>query len=333
MKALYRKKLIHKDKCHTSIYRLAVSFLMLSSVCHANALEKISDAELSNTTAQDGITIVYKGEGEIGIDKIRLLQNGNDFSTLLNKPNHNKTSGFELDTSAGKIRFCSDNTASATCNLNQDGTVITIDTDGGGTGNNPFINANIKMHSKSIFVPVTTVNLIGSTDVQSDRNTTWNKVALVKFNDGIKINSKTALEANIQLGSQAQGHMILLSPPSDTFGTDIDLGNITVFSQKGNGTTDSQITTNVAVNGISGQLTNDNQTTATGTAIDVDGTKGIVITKDVATVKSININNTVLGKDSVSDANIFNGLQNASIGDISIENIAINGLEVSVRGM
>lgn len=314
----------------------------------AVALEPISDEKLANTTGKDGITISYQNNGTLGIDKVRVIDtdgirkaDGTAETVKIGNANvaFDQAGGIELDMT-GKVRFCTDNTASSTCNLATGPATITIDTDGG-DANGAFVNININTASNSIYVPKTDLNLIGYGAVASGNIGGTPKpkqnpkiiVPTMTLNDGIKINSNNSIKANIQLGSEQQGHMMLISSdPTDK--TTIDLGNITIHSHDDNfsaatnaatykPTPTSQITTNVVIE----------EMTSAGTAIDIDATAGIVLEKPSTGIKAIKINNTVLGTANASDANIFNGLQNAAIGNISMEGIKITDLKIGIKGM
>lgn len=315
---------------------LTLAVLAACMVSSAFALEKLSDEKLAKATGQDGITITYQGGGTLGIDKIRLIDkdgllNADGTAVNLASQSYDKAGGVELALDAAqKIRFCAGNVSSDNCTLSTTPTVITVDTDGGGTGNNAFVNVGIKMGAKSIYVPKTDINLVGYGSAGAGfKKVPTKTVKIATLKNGIKIHSNNQLNANLQLGNQPQGAMMLIAP--NPAGFDVDLGEVILHS----GGTNSKISTNVYIKGISKELTHagGTKTTPTGTAINIDGTDGIVMTKGVATVEKITINDTVLGGVNAVNADHFNNLPNAAIGNISLENIKINNLKVGVKGM
>lgn len=324
---------------------LTLAVLAACAVSPAFALEKLSDEKLAKATGQDGITITYQGGGTLGIDKIRLIDkdgllNADGTAVNLASQDYNKAGGVELDLT-GNVQFCSNDTSSGgACTLSTAPTVITVDTDGGGTSNSAFVNVGVQMGAKSIHAPKTDINLVGYGSAGAGfKKVPTQTVKIATLEDGVKIHSDNQLNANLQLGSQPQGAMMLIAPNPKGF--DVDLGNITLYSYNKTPNVDSKISTNVYIQGISKELTNADgtKTTPTGTAINIDGTDGIVMTKGVATVQKVDIKNTVLGKlGAATTTNVkadqhFNNLPNAAIGNISLENIKINNLKVGVKGM
>lgn len=332
------------------------------SASPSHALESLSDAALSQKTGQDGMTVTINHGGTIGVDNIRLIDGdgiADDVNRSFNGLNH--AAGMSLNNTANAdMRFCTDNVT--TCTTSNQVTTITIDTDGGAGANGAFLNANISTGIKAIIVPLNTISLVGGQTFDATTgHAAWAKdldiisfkadaadVAAGSDTDGIYLNFNNApLDANIQLGTQPQGHMLLMSGVSDL---DINIGKMTLFSY---GDGDDKVDTNPITNGNeTSQMTTkvyvDNVSYG-GVYADIDGTDGLVLgMPGKTTIGKISVSNTVFGTegstydildaqgnpiiDPTTNAKL-QSLPNASIGNLTIDTVKIQNLKIGVTGM
>lgn len=301
-----------------------VLFLSSAIAAPAFALEVLNDSQLSKKTGQDGMSVSIKGDGLTGVDHIRYIDGDGFTSGSIDQSNQAGISANFVSSSGQtrQIRACA-TTASSSCSLSTDPLLIEIDTDGG-SSSNAFLNVAVKGVAKAFYVPITSLGLVSGTN---NKGTWTNNKNIVEFKDsagnegGIAVNMTNALSANIQLGAQPQGHMVLISGNE----LDIDFGTLNILSYDASGNTaNSKISTKLKIDKLK----------FNGIGIDIDGDEGIVtnFTGDT-TIKKISVNDTVFGKSGVASTTTFNGLNNASIGNISMSDVTIKNLSVSIKGL
>lgn len=314
-----------KKTLSLALFSGVVFSLSVSSLA-GSGMQQLTDSQLSGKTGQDGISVGIKGDGTIGIKHLRYID-GDGFTTngFTNK------AGVSVNFS-DDIRMCDgSDAASATCTLATDPITIHVDTDGGNgstaTSNSAFINVNITAPIKALYVPIDSVSLITGTNNGGnwtggqDRKILEFKNAAGTGSGGIAIDMANALEANIQLGEQPQGAMMLLS--ENTLNIDFGTLNFLSYAPTTSGG-NSQLSTKVKVQGLSHNVV----------AVDIDKIDGIS-TKFTGetTIGAVTINDTVFGTKNQQATTTFDNLQNASIGNISVNTIKMQNLKVNVRGL
>lgn len=283
------------------------------------ALESLSDTQLSKSTGQDGITVKISGDGVTGLDHLRVIDGDGYQSGTINQSNQ---AGLSLDFHS-PVRACV-TTASATCTLSTDPLVLEIDTDAGNTG--AFVNVRITGSAQAFYVPISSISLVGGTNTKGSWST---EKAIIELKDdagnpgGIAINMDNALSANLQLGAQPQGRMAIINANN----IDINMGTLNILSYGATTAENSQLSTKVSISDMA----------FNGIGIDIDANNGVVAEfAGNTTIGSVNVENTSFGDVSSTqtvNTDVFNGLNNASIGNISMTNISIKNLNVSVKGL
>lgn len=263
------------------------------------ALEQLDDETLAQTTGQDGITITISPDDKVGIQIDKLMIHDNEGISAV--PTGSKFTANELGLgsatsgTAGAIVLdtgAKDKTGTATTKglVIQGGNIaINVDTDGGGTGNDPFINANIKM-SGTTHIGIGKVQVAKSNATQTAYNGT---TAGQRGVTGTAKNILGALslkmdggEMNVQLGAQPQGAMVKMK---STIKNGLTLENLEVIDADGY-SRDAVAASggNPAIPAITGSpgslLVKKLVLTDTGSAdmsmdaqVDIDSKKGIVI--------------------------------------------------------
>lgn len=306
--------------------------MTILSVCTASsnvfALEALNDAQLSQQTGQDGLSVSIKGDGLIGLKSLRVIDSDGFEYTKANGDlvNMKNAAGLSVNMNQ-KIRLCTD-TASASCTASTEASTLKIDTDGGITASDSVVNVKFSSAAKSFYIPVNTLSLVGGQDTVKNGNAKWDTdVDIVKFSDGVKVDLDTPITANIQMGKQHQGNMVLISGNKAKL---IDLGKLNILSYNTATPTtvasNSQIQTKVKIT---------NFDFSNGIAVDIDKNQGIVTSFNDVSIDSIDVSDTMFGSTITGtlDNNTFDGLQNASIGNISMKNVAIKNLKVKINGL
>lgn len=302
-----------------TLYLALFCSVLISSPLHA--LEPLNDEQLSKKTGQDGLSVSIKNnDGLTDIKSVRIID-GDGF--VAGSIDQSQQAGISTNFSSA-VRACT--TASSTCIPVTDPLSIDIDTDG--NGGNAFVNVSIKGAATAFYVPLSSISLVSGTNTKG----LWsNNVTIVELKDddgndgGIAINlaENKPLVANIQLGSQPQGAMVLVGANV----LDIDFGTLNILSYGTNSDDNSQMSTKLSVTDFS----------FSGIAVDIDGQDGVVMKMPGdTTIGSVNIRGTSFGdvsEDQTVNPTVFNGLKNAPIGNISMTGMTIKNLQVNVKGL
>lgn len=186
-----------------------VSAMAISA--NAMALESMDDEALSAATGQDGITLTVITDG-ISIDKL-LIHDNDGLATTAATYGTDGTDGTNLGgTATAAAIVLNDVTVGVNSTLANPAfggalARVTIDTDAGDAGENPFLNINMKNNAIDIGVgsiSVGTSNAIPATGARRGIvDTTETEII-----SGLDI-TIGASELNVQLGAQPQGAMII----------------------------------------------------------------------------------------------------------------------------
>lgn len=307
---------------------------VMALVSSASAMQIMDDQDLASQTGQDGITI-KTGVSAVSFDHVALIDtNGMTGATnsaaLIIAPN---TSG-----SSVKVNFLN-GSGSAVNNL----FTANIDADAG--TNNAVANINlafsdmrtIKVDPFSIYLAPTmnntrTIGSVGSVFGSGTALITGvsKLLQIGSGTEGLNINFKDTLGVNLQLGNTPQNHMIKFSGSLQS----VNIPKIKVFSNNTGNTTSS--------------LNLDASFTATDTSgfglgkfyLDV-APGGLIFGADGTTSKfNAQIDNVVAGLSGAATASsdpiekqIFNNLNNGSMGNFGVVGASIKNLKVNVRGL
>ena len=317
-------------------YITLVTCLGLSSQVHA--LESLTDAQLSNKTAQDGITATINLDGSatqeagtIGLEAVRLVDKDGFATTNLNTTGAGAAS---FNFAPGGIRLCQGSTASATCATVTEAVRLDIDADGNGGA--PVVSINIQTQAGSYFIPVRSVSLLGlqteTVGVLSkdsiNRNIATSEVTMLEFgNQGIAVNLAQALSARIELGNQAQGALVVIDPNV----VSLDFGRMDFLSYDegvaGSNTAESSFGFDLSLTGVD---------FADGIKVDIDSQAGLEANLGDVNIAQASLSNISFGDTSpTSTTNIssVDGLRNASIGSFSLSNASFNDVRVGITGL
>lgn len=297
--------------------------LVVGVSVNSYALEALDDSTLANTTGQDGLTVKIENDtGTIKLNRLRYIDADGFADNGQTSP-----AGLGINFDANNsVRLCGGTTASSGCATKNQLAKVVVDTEGG--EGKPFLNASLTTYAKSLYLGINNISVLsGTTNTTTGRielNTAAEK-PIVKFSNGITVNMANPIMANLQLGNQPQGHMLLVN--SNTLSS-VDFGLVLLPSYITDGNNksveNSQLSTQV-------KLTN---VVVPASYADIDANNGLVFGMDGdLTVGSLAITGTTFGSIGKSNANIFNGLPNAAIGDITLKNIKVTDLNVSVKGM
>lgn len=318
------------------IYISLMSFSLFGSLAHA--LKPLNDQQLSDKTAQDGIiaTINLNGSatqdpGTITLDSIKLIDKDGFSTSALNTTGAGASS---FNFGPGGIRLCAGATASSTCATVTEAARLEIDT--GSAAGSATVNINIQTQAGSYFIPVESVSLLGlqtsSPGVLSKnaigRNIENGEVTMLEFgNQGISVDLAQALTANIQLGNQIQGALIVIDP--NVVSLDFGRMNFLSYDEAVSGTTaaESSFGFDLSLTGLN---------FADGIEVNVDGQTGLEANLGNVTLTQASLANVSFGDTSpTSTTNIssVDGLRNTSIGSFSLSNASFNDLRVGITGL
>ena len=314
--------------CHTGL--LAVLVMPAFTV---HAMEQLDDHQMAAATGQDGITIgIQLPNSTISFDQIGLVHiddrsnPASSRASLVMAPNnYSPTQGIRFFTGAGTptlqpftIKVDADaNAGDPLLNVN-----FALPTDLERIRINPF-SVYIADGSGSIFTSRRT-NGAGSNTLRAGVTET-----LRVGTNGIDIRFKSGdpVALNLQLGAEAQGHMLQFTGGSLL--QVVSNAPIEVMSLNNGGTTQSSLKLNLDISAT-------DQTTGfrlAGFYGDISAS-GLVIGKDGWTDKlDIRINNIIAGDIPAVSPTAFNGLANGSMGNIGLEGVRVENLKINVAGL
>ncbi len=185
-----------------------VSAMAISA--NAMALESMDDEALSAATGQDGITLTVMTDG-ISIDKLLIHDNDGLDSTVTTQGGANLggtgAAGDYTTGAAGAIVVNGVTVGVSGATGQAELATVTIDTDAGVDGENPFLNINMK--NNAIDIGVDSIAVGASNDVPAEGARRGVDAATeTEIISGLDI-TVGASELNIQLGAQPQGAMIV----------------------------------------------------------------------------------------------------------------------------
>lgn len=321
------------------------------------ALEQLDDETLAQTTGQDGITITISPDDKVGIQIDKLMIHDNEGISAV--PTGSKFTANELGLgaatsgTAGAIVLdtgAKDKTGTATTKglVIQGGNIaINVDTDGGGTGNDPFINANIKM-SGTTHIGIGKVQVAKSNATQTAYNGTTAGQRGVTSTNSKNILGALSLkmdggEMNVQLGAQPQGAMVKMK---STIKNGLTLENLEVIDADGFSRAGSAAGVTPVVPAITGSpgsllvkklvLTDTGSTDMSMDAqVDIDSKKGIVIEMSSPTggyyayMEDVGIGD---GAGTGTFAKIGTTTVDNVIGDVEIVGLEMGKSTISISG-
>lgn len=330
-----------------------LSLLLLSPI--TMAMQPLDDHSLSNTTGQDGLTV------DVSISKIDFNQvaiiDKNGFT-----PNATTKAALVMAKSPGAtapigVDFVEIFNANGTIqNSASQALKVVIDTDAGSGINGAFANLALSLGNQvnglrirpfsAYMVPDGSdaiSSVLGSTYTQKSIFTTGtslknNITELLRSSSNIDIKFIAANKPtmNIQFGHSPQGQLIKFGGAIDSIcgstTAQPDGCSFNLVSGNTGAQFDAQITgkdaNGFSLNGFYLSLVND----VTSGSENIPG--GIVFGNEGVSDKlNISIKNLQLGEKGQSNANVFNGLQNGSMGNIGAVGVSATNLKVNVRGM
>lgn len=296
------------------------------------AMQPLDDQTLSSTTGQDGISI------GIGVDKVEfkqlaLIDNTGIKETIIGE-NFNSAAGVVIagtNSSPVNVQFLGKQAGTSTVN-------VKIDADGG--NGKPFANIGVKFSDQISGIKVSpfaiylaSSNAIStSNDVKSIYNNQGQLVSGVNKileigsasqNFEITLNKSQTPQVNIQLGNVPQGFMLQFGGAIQAIcgtGTGCPIafvsGNSSAkFDFQAKATDQSN---GFSLNGFHGGISK----------------SGLFIGNTGQSSKmNIGLNNITLGLSGASSANVFNGLQNSSMGNFGVTGVAVKDLKVNINGL
>lgn len=314
--------------CHTGL--LAVLVMPAFSV---QAMEQLDDHQMAASTGQDGLTIgIQLPNSTISFNQISLVSiddrnnpTSSRASLVMAPNNYASTQGVQFLTGAG----------SATLQP------MTIRVDADSNATNPLLNINlalptdlerIRISPFSVYIAdgsgyIFNSRLTNGVGTNTLRAGVTEMVRVGTNGIDIKFKSGDPLAFNLQLGAEAQGHMLqfiggsLLQVVSNS--------PIEFISLNNGGTTQSSLKLNLDISATD-QSTGFRLNGFYGDISD----RGLVIGKDGWTDKlDIRINNIVAGDLPAVSPTAFNGLANGSMGNIGLEGVRVDNLKINVAGL
>lgn len=325
------------------------------------AMQPLDDQSLSTTTGQDGITIGVQIQ-KIDFNQVALINTNN--STYTNKSALVMAASPGATTPVIGVDFVK--------TFNSDGSIqnsstellkATIDTDAGSGMNGAFSNIAISLGNEvngihirpfSVYlVPdgVDAISSVASTYSQKSifsSGTTLKSTNIKEFlrtsDIDIKFISTNKPSMNLQLGAAPQGHMVMFGGAIDSIcssttakpdGCTFKLISGTTsakfdFQLLANDTDSSDTTTGFSLKGFYAGIEGKTGTGSTELGGLVFGNIGKSEKFD------LKLNNVQLG-DTIPivnlDSNIFNGLQNGSMGNFGMTGVSVTNLKTTIRGM
>lgn len=337
-----------------TLKKLALVTAVAAVGSSAYALEKLDDKELAQATGQDGITITISPDNTVGVQIDKLLIHDND--GVPGVPAGSSFTATELGISAattgtaGAIVLdtgAKDKNGTATTKglIIQGGDIaIGVDTDGGGTGNKPFINANIQMSGEThIGIGKVQVGKSGAVNAAGYTGAAQRGTdAAVTSQDilgalSLKMNGG---EMNVQLGEQPQGAMVKMK---STLTGGLKLNDLEVIDANGHGATPtaprkgSLLVKEVVLTDATGPNMSMNAT------VDIDSEKGIVIGMKSPTggyyayLTDVGIGDgtgtgTMATYDVTSGTPPVTTTLTSTIGDVEIIGLSMGDSTISIKG-
>ena len=288
-----------------------VSAMAISA--NAMALESMDDEALSAATGQDGITLTVITDG-ISIDK--LLVHDNDGLEV-----GKTTAGGDYDLGgtgeAGAI-VVNDVTVGVSTSgiatpLGADTLArVTIDTDAGENGENPFLNINMKNNALDIGVGSIAVGASNDVSTTVARRGATNETTIIS---GLDV-TVGASELNIQLGAQPQGAMIVAN---GTITGGVTINSLNLIDTRGT-VTDTTDDGTIAIGGL--RITSENSND-----LAVDTAISVLPTAEMG--GGLSISST--GKKDIYIGSLALGNAN-SIGSIEIQGLDMGNNQLIVSG-
>ena len=342
-----------------------LSLLVLSPL--TMAMQPLDDHSLSSTVGQDGLDISM--QANIGFQQIAVVDtDGLSYGQTLasgnpnryDAPDYNEKAGLVIAGVAGQTKPVSAPAImiSGLDNSNTPNTLTvnaSIDTDAGSGVNGAFTNiavtfanAGIRISPFSIYAAPKsslsslvganyTRNSIFTTDTFFKPAANVREILRVKDNIDILFNANKP-KLNIQLGSAAQGKMVMFSGAIDSICGSGNGCNMMLVSDY---LTSGDVLTSPVGVGFDFQFTGHN-----GSPFSLDGfyagvegkssldNGGFVFGNAGESSKfDLKLNNVTLGNTGSSAIGTFNSLPNASIGNIGAIGASVTNLKVKVSGM
>ncbi|ENV05430.1 hypothetical protein F967_02183 [Acinetobacter sp. CIP 102637] len=336
-----------------------LSFLLLSPL--TMAMQPLDDQSLSTTTGQDGITIGVQIQ-KIDFDQVALINTNN--STYTDKSALVMAASPSAATPVIGVDFVK--TFSSDGSIQNSSTELfkaAIDTDAGTGTNGAFSNIAISLGNEvngirirpfSVYLVPGGVDAISSVSPNYSQKSIFSSGTTLKSTNikeflrtsdiDIKFISGNKPSMNLQLGAAPQGHMMMFGGAIDSI-----CGPTTA---KPDGCTFKLISGATSAKFDFQLLANDTDTNdhVTGLSLKgfyagIEGNAGTGPTElgglvfgNIGTSEKFNLklNNVQLGNTIPTvdlDSNIFNGLQNGSMGNFGMTGVSVTNLKTIIRGM
>ena len=321
-----------------------LSFLLLSPL--TMAMQPLDDQSLSTTTGQDGITIGVQTQ-KIDFDQVALINTNN--STYTDKSALVMAASPSAATPVIGVDFVK--TFSSDGSIQNSSTELfkaAIDTDAGTGTNGAFSNIAISLGNEingirirpfSVYLVPDGVDAISSVSPNYSQKSIFSSGTTLKSTNikeflrtsdiDIKFISSNKPSMNLQLGAAPQGDMVMFGGAIDSI-----CGPTTA---KPDGCTFKLISGATSAKFDFQLLAND------GSGFSLNGfyagieSNGLVFGNTGTSEKlDIKLNNVQLGETIPTlelDANIFNGLQNSSMGNFGMTGVSVTNLKTTIRGM
>lgn len=270
------------------------------------AMESLDDAALSAATGQDGIDLTIKTSG-ITIDKVLVHDNDGLATTATTKGG--LSLGGTGNAGAIVVNNISVGVSATQANPLMAGNLakVTIDTDGGATGN-AVLNINAKTNGIDVGVGSIAVAASNATSAMvGARRGAGTETVII---DGLNL-TVGASELNIQLGAQPQGAMIVAN---GTIVGGITISNLNLVDSSSGG--------KIRVGGLK-------ITSANSADLAVDTKIGVVVPAAGVTAGGLSISST--GSNDIYIGSLAFG-NTASIGSVEIQGLNMGTNSILVSG-
>ena len=310
-----------------------LSFILpLGMAVPSFAMQPLDDQSLSSTTGQDGISI------GIGVDKIEfkqlaLIDNSGIKETIIGE-NFNTAAGVVIagtNSSPVNVQFVGKPAGASTVN-------VKIDTDGG--NGKPFANIGVKLSDQINGLKISPFAMyLASSNAISTSNESKSiynvqgqlvsgvskilEIGSASQNFEITLNKSKSPQVNIQLGNVPQGFMMQFGGAIQAICGTGSGCPIAFVSGNSSAKFDFQAkatdqTNGFSLNGFYGGISK----------------SGLFIGNSGQSSKmNIGLNNVTLGRSGSSSANVFNGLQNSSMGNFGVTGVSVKDLKVNINGL
>lgn len=321
------------------------SLLLLSPL--TMAMQPMDDQSLSATTGQDGLTIGV--QSNIQFNQLAIIDNDGLATDYTNRAGL-VVAGVAGQTTDAPVKVVGLNSGAETTL----GFTATIDTDAGTGTNGAFANIAIALNNNVTGLRISpfSVYAAAANSLSSISGSTYTQNSI--FNSGtlLKSDVKEILRVggidvvfaankptmNIQLGAAPQGNMIKFGGGIDSIcgaGDGCNIMLVSDYAVSGDSTTapigasfDFKFTGhNGSPFGLTGFYA--------GIEAPQGSDAGGFIFGHAGTTDKFNLqlNNVLLGSNNAQQANVFNNLPNASIGNVGITGASVTNLRVNVGGM